>query len=215
MGDFARAARTERQIWAAPGGRHDKFVALLQVALPMGIGVLAAFLVMAPLFAGGDVSFLLDKNKVEVAKERMKIASARYQGADAKGQVFQLTAGSAVQQSSAEPIVQLNELAAQIQLQDGPAQLTANSGRYDMETEQVKVDGPIAFTAADGYLLNTRDATVDLKTRRLASGGAVSGSTPMGTFSGDRLTADLEARTVALRGNARLRIVPGRANRAR
>jgi len=214
MSGLARAVRSERQIWAAPGGRHDRFVSLLQVALPMGIGVLAAFLVMAPLFAGGDVSFLLDKNKVEVAKERMKIASARYQGADAKGQVFQLTAGSAVQRSSAEPIVQLTQLAAQIQLPDGPAQLKANSGRYDMETEQVKVDGPIRFTAADGYVLGTRDATVDLKTRKLASGGAVSGSTPMGTFSGDRLTADLEARTVALRGNARLRIVPGRANRA-
>lgn len=214
MSQVARADRTRRQQWAAPGSSHDRLVALLQVALPAGIGVLAAFLVVMPLFGGGDVSFLLDKNKVAVAKERMKIEAARYQGSDTKGQAFQLTAGSAIQKSSAEPIVSLKALAAQLQLTDGPAQLKADTGSYNMDSEQVKIDGPIRFTAAGGYVLGTRDATVDLKTRRLASGGAVAGSTPMGTFSGDRLTADLEARTVALRGNARLRIVPGRANRA-
>ena len=215
MSGVARAVRTKRQHWAAPGSSHDRVVALLQNLLPIGIGVLAAFLVMAPLFMGGDVSFVLDKNKVETAKERLKVQTARYTGEDAKGQSFSLTAASAVQRSSAEPIVQLSTLAATIDLPEGPAQLKANSGRYDMDREQVKIDGPIAFTAADGYQLGTRDATVDLKSRKLASGGAVSGTTPLGTFRGDKLTADLESRTVALAGNARLRIVPQRAKGAR
>jgi lipopolysaccharide export system protein LptC len=206
-----RPPRTERQVWAAPGSTHDRVVGLLQFALPVGVGVLAAFLVMAPLFAGGDVSFVFDKNKVDVAQERLKIEAARYSGADDKGRSFRLTAGSAVQQTSAERVVQLNSLAAEIALADGPATLKAERGRYDMDRDRVNVDGPIAFAAADGYRLGTRDATVDLRTRRLESGGAVSGTTPMGTFRGDRLSADLDARTVTLRGNARLRIVPGRA----
>ncbi len=79
-----------------------------------------------------------------------------------------------------------------------------------MTREQVDVLGPIQFRAADGYALDTRDATVDLKSRRLQSGSAVSGTTRMGTFSGDRLDADLESRTVRLSGNARLRIDPTR-----
>jgi len=211
MSRAARVERTARQNWAAPGSRHDRLVALLQVALPVGIGVLAAFLVMAPLFTGGDVSFVLDKNKVEVARERLKIAAAQYRGQDAKGQAFTLDAGSAVQRSSAQPVVELNRLAADLQMADGPARLTAPSGRYDMRDEQVAVDGPIAFSAADGYRLGTSGATVDLKTRRLRSTGAVQGSTPMGTFSADALAADLEGRTVRLEGNARLRIVPGGA----
>ncbi len=213
MSQVAVIERTARQRWAAPGSRHDRLIALLQVALPLGIGVLAAFLVMAPLFMGGDVSFVLDKNKVAVAKERMKIEAAQYRGQDAKGQAFSLDAGSAIQRSSAEPIVELDRLAARLQMRDGPGRLTAPSGRYDMRSEQVAVDGPIAFTAADGYRLDTSNATVDLKTRRLESGGSVSGTTPMGTFSANKLSADLEGRTVKLQGNARLRIVPGRANR--
>lgn len=210
MSELARSTRSARQQWAAPGSRHDRLVATARGVLPAAIGVLAAFLVMAPLTMGGDVSFVLDKNKVEVAKERLKIQSALYRGTDAKGQPFALRAGSALQRSSAEPVVNLDDLAAELKLADGPATLRANTGRYDMDSEQVKVDGPIAFKGPDGYSLNTRDATVDLKSRQLTGSGAVTGTVSQGTFRADRLTADLESRTVKLSGNARLRIVPAR-----
>lgn len=210
MSELARAVRSERQQWAAPGSRHDKLVAGARAILPMAIGILAAFLVMAPLTMGGDVSFVLDKRKVEVAKERMRLQSAQYRGQDSKGQPFALNAGSAVQKSSAEPIVQLRALSAQLGLQDGPANLVANQGRYDMDTEQVKIDGPIQFRGPNNYALDTSDATVDLKSRQLTGTGRVAGTTSQGTFSGQRLTADLEQRTVKLTGGARLRIVPGR-----
>lgn len=202
--------RSTRQIWAAPGSNHDRLIGVLRWALPASIGVLFAFLVMAPLTGGGDVSFLLDKNKVDVARERLKIQRAQYRGEDAKGQPFRLTADSAIQRSSAEPIVELNRLAANVQLSDGPARVRADSGRYDMDTQRVKLDGPLDFTAADGYDLKTRDATVDLKQRTIESGSAVTGSVPQGTFSANRLRADMEARTVTLDGDARLRIVPAR-----
>jgi lipopolysaccharide export system protein LptC len=212
VSELARQERSRRKRWAAPGGSHDTMVRLLQVALPMAIGVLTAFLVMAPLFAGGDVSFVLDKNKVDVAQERMRIQAARYRGADDEGRPFALNAGSAVQKSSAERVVDLNELSAGIRLSDGPATLRADRGRYDMVEDKVAIEGPIRFRAADGYALDTRDATVDLRRRQLQSGSAVSGVAPQGTFRGDRLEADLEERTVRLQGNARLRIVPGNTN---
>ena len=209
-GARARHQRTARQRWAAPGSRHDRLVAFMRFLLPSGVGVLAAFLVLAPLGAGGDVSFVLDKNKVEVARERMRSQEAQYRGQDAKGQPFRITAGSAVQRTSAEPVVQLNDLAAGIRLSDGPAALTAPSGRYDMDSERMTVDGPIAFRAAGGYRLDASGAVVDLQQRRLESDRPVTGTVPQGTFRGDQMRADLESRTVTLQGNARLRIVPGR-----
>lgn len=213
MSEIALQERSRRKHWARPGGSHDHIVRALLLILPAGIGVLGAFLVMAPLFMGGDVSFVLDKNKVDIANERLRIQSARYRGADAKGQPFVLTAGSAVQKSSAEPVVQLSNLAAAIRLADGPAEVRAERGRYDMDSEQVAVDGPIAFRSADGYQLDTRDSTIDLKSRRLTGTGRIDGKTPLGAFSGDSMTADLDKRTVRIDGNARLRIDPKRANR--
>ncbi len=210
MSESTRRARTKRQIWAAAGSSHDRVVLIARLALPTGIGILAAFLVMAPLTATGDVSFVLDKNKVEVAKERLKIQAAQYRGQDEKGQPFSLNAGSAIQKSSAEPIVQLNQLAAQLQLADGPAKIVAKTGRYDMDSQQVKLDGPLNFTAANGYDLKTNDATIDMRARTMVSGGAVTGTVPQGNFSANKLRADLENHIVVLDGNARLRIVPKR-----
>ncbi|MGW8134830.1 LPS export ABC transporter periplasmic protein LptC [Sphingomonas zeae] len=208
MSEIADRVRTRRQIWAAPGSRHDRFVTVARWMLPSAIGVLTAFLVMAPIYASNEVSFVLDKKKVEVAKERLKIQAAQYRGVDDKGQPFSLDAGSAIQRSSAEPVVQLNKLSAAIRLSDGPATVSANSGRYDMRTEQVQLDGPLDFKSAGGYDLQTRDATIDLQQRTLVSGGAVTGRVPQGNFSANKMRADLENRSVRLEGNARLRIVP-------
>ena len=208
MSKQAQTVRSARQRWAAPGSTHDRVIGTLQLGLPVAIGVLAAFLVMAPLTMGGDVSFVLDKNKVEVAKERMKIQQAQYRGSDAQGRPFTIRAGSAVQRSSAEPVVRIDQLQAGIQLPEGPAQVTAPGGRYDLDTQEVDVDGPIRVRTADGYTLDTSGATVDLKTRRMRSGQGVTGTVPQGRFSGNRMQADLESRTVTLDGNARLHVVP-------
>lgn len=208
MSDAMVMAPTARQIWAAPGSSHDRVIGGLRIVLPMLIGMLAAFVVFMPLFSGGDVSFVLDKKKVEVAKERMRTQAATYRGEDGKGQPFIMTAGSAVQKSSTEPIVRVDALAAQIQLKDGPANVTAPHGAYDMQTEQVHINGPVKVVATGGYTLDTNDATLDLKTRHLHSDGAVTGTVPQGQFSASQLSADLDNHVVTLDGNARLRIVP-------
>lgn len=213
MSDVAVRLRSQKRSWAHPGSSHDRVVRTGLVVLPAGIGILGAFLVMAPIFSGGDVSFVFDKNKVAIAPERLRIDKAEYRGADQEGRPFHLHAGSAVQRSSAEPVVRLNDLSAEIRLREGPASIRAERGHYDMNTERVSVDGPLKFQSADGYVLNTHDATVDLKTRKLESGGRVTGSTPTGQFSGNKLSADLERRVVRLDGDARLRFTPARANR--
>lgn len=209
MPEIAAPLRSHRQQWAAPGSSHDRLVGFLGWLLPSAIGVLAAFLAIAPLTKGNEVSFVLDKNKVEVAKERMRVTKAVYRGADGKGQPFTLNAGSAVQKSSNDPIVNLFDLVASIKLPDGPAELTAGRGRYDMDKENVAVDGPMLFTAADGYRLETSDVGVDLKSRQVTGTGLVNGKMPLGTFSANSMRADLSARTVVLDGRARLRIVQG------
>lgn len=210
MSEIAQRVRTERQQWAGPNSSHDKVVAAARFLLPVLIGILSAFLVTAPLTMQGDVSFLLDKNKVEVARERLRIQSALYRGADANGRPFSLHAGSAVQKTSSVPTVQLDQLSAQIALSDGPAQLRANSGRYNLDTEQVQIDGPARVKSSGGYDLTTTNPLVDLKSRELSSKGGVKGKVPQGSFSADSLHAVLEDRVVTLNGNARLRIVPRR-----
>ena len=50
----------------------------------------------------------------------------------------------------------------------------------------------------------------DLQGRRVVGSGGVTGAIPAGTFSADRIIADLDARTVTLDGHARLLMSPGK-----
>lgn len=110
MSERADLDRTMRQMWAASGSSHDRLVRILRFGLPLVIGVVAAVLVFSPFTQRAEISFLLSKDKVDMASERMKVTRAEYRGQDAKGQPFALLAGSAVQKSSAEPIVRMTDL---------------------------------------------------------------------------------------------------------
>ncbi|QLC25314.1 LPS export ABC transporter periplasmic protein LptC [Parasphingopyxis algicola] len=209
MSEAARKRLDRRQHWAAPGGRHDRIVKYLQIILPSAIGVLAAFLAMAPLQTNNELSFLLSRDNVEIAAERLRVEAARYSGADGAGRPFELNAASALQRSSSTPIVELEDLSAQLELEDGLAFIVANRGFYDLEEEIVTIDGPLEFRAADGYRLRTSNVLVQLDEREMRSAGEVDGQIPLGAFSADRMRVDLPTRTVFLEGDARLRIVQG------
>lgn len=211
----AAAMRSERQHFAAPGGSHDRTVRFLAAALPMAVGVVAALMVITPLSPRGEVSFLLDRKKVEVIDERLRADKALYRGVDDKGRPFSLTAGAAVQRSTAEGIVRMRDLAAQLLMPEGPAQLVAPAGEYNLLSDLVTVTDTVRFTAADGYAMQLKGVVVDLPKRTVTGGGGVSGTVPAGSFSADRLEVDLDTRTVSLVGNARLRMEPGKVNQMR
>jgi lipopolysaccharide export system protein LptC len=205
----AKELRSQRQHFAAPGGSHDRMVQFLARALPMAVGVVAALMVITPLSPRGEVSFLLDRNKVAMIDQRLAVSNAMYRGEDDNGRPFSLTAGEAVQRSSSEGIVRMRDLMAQILLSDGPARISAESGAYDIDREVVSIDGALRMTTADGYEFVARGVSVDLPARTMVGSEGVEGAVPAGTFSADRITADLDARVISLQGNARLTMQPG------
>jgi lipopolysaccharide export system protein LptC len=209
MSEAATRKREVKQRWAVPGSAHDRLVRWTKIVLPSAVGVLIAVLVFAPLDKKGDVSFILDKKKVENAPERMRVESARYVGTDNKGQQFVMTANRAIQRSSDVPLVDISGLFAELGLAKGPLKIAANQGRYDLDTQKVAIDGPVRVAGPDGYRLATRDVLVDLKQRQLASNGPVSGRMRLGQFQAGQLRADLGERKVVLDGGARLKIVQG------
>jgi lipopolysaccharide export system protein LptC len=209
MSEAAIRERVVKQRWAVPGSAHDRIVRWSKILLPSAVGVLIAVLMLAPLDKHGDVSFILDKKKVENAPERMRVETARYVGADNKGQKFEITANRAIQHSSEVPVVDIEGMFARLALASGPLMILANQGRYDLDSQKVDVNGPVRVVGPDGYRLETRDVRVDLKSRQLASSGPVAGQMRLGQFQAGSLQADLGSRTVVLSGGARLKIVQG------
>jgi len=209
MSQQADQIRDRRRAFAAPGSTLDRTVRVLAVALPALVGAVVAAMLIAPLSPRGEVSFILDRNKVGLSEDRLRVDRAMYRGSDKRGRPFTVSAGEAVQASARIPIVRLQDLTAKMLFDDGPAVLSAPAGRYDIEQQKVIVDGLINFNAADGYHLTASGVSVSLPDRSLLGQGQVEGSVPAGTFRADGIHADLDERKVTLEGNARLRMVPG------
>ena len=209
MSEAAIRQHDVKRHWAEPGSRHDRLVRLAKVGLPLLAVAFLLILAVAPFDREDDVSFILDKKEVDKAAERMRIETAKYSGEDNRGNKFEITAQRAIQQSSDQPIVNIEGMMARLGLAQGPVTIAANQGRYDLDTHLVDVVGPVRVRGPEGYRLETRDVTVDLKQRTMRSHGPASGTMRLGQFQAGNLSADLGERKIVLGGGARLKIVQG------
>ena len=179
---------------------------LLKYLLPIAAFGLGMTILIWPLTSVQEFSFLLDKDQVAVARERLRVDRAEYRGKTAAGEAFAISAGSAVQRTSAEPIVEMKALSARLDGKDGPATVQAPSGRYFIDDDRLEVAGPVKLRSDGGYTLDADTVFIDLKSRRVKTDAPVSGRLPMGTFRSNSMTGDLAGNRVSLIGNVHLRI---------
>jgi len=204
---------TPRQRLALPGSPHDRRMARLKWLLPLLAGLLLAAIIIWPLSSVQEFSFLLAKDRVAVATERLRVDRAVYRGETARGEAFVIEARSALQKSSAVPEVELKGLSARLDSSEGPARVTAPGGRYFLDSNLLRVTGPVSLTSDAGYVVDTGTVDVDMNARTVRSRGAVSGQLPIGSFAAEHFSADVHGRVIVLEGRAHLRI-KGRAGRA-
>ncbi len=207
-------AATLRARAALPGGGWDRFVRIVKVALPTAALVLLATIIIWPLTSAREFSFLLAKDKVAMSKERLRTDTAMYRGQTANGQPFEIRAGNAVQRSSAVPVIELSRLAADVRLDDGPARVTAPSGRYEIDHDLLVIAGPVRMDSAAGYTLNSADVRVSLLDQTVVTDRPVTGTIPLGTFRGNSLHADIGGKRVMLGGGTHLHITPASHRKA-
>ena len=204
----AEQLQRTRRAWALPGSRHDKFVRLAKRGFPLAALLILDAGLIWPLTQKREFSFILSKDRVDMAGDRMRLGEAVYRGEDSFGRPFVIRADSGVQQSSADPRVVLQGLRARMTMDEGMAIVTAPRGIYDLDAERLLVRGPVRIGRQDGYRLVTSDVAVDIPTRKIIGRGRIVGAHPMGTFAADRLDADISDRSLVLTGNVKMRIDP-------
>lgn len=197
---------SRRQLAALPGSAHDRRMATLKWLLPSLAFVLGITILVWPLVGAQEFSFLLAKDQVQVARERLRVNRAEYRGKTAAGEAFAISAGSAVQKSSAVPVVELTALNARLDGKDGPATVSAPSGRYFLNEDRLEVAGPVKLRSDGGYSLDAETVFIDLERRTVKTDAPVSGRLPMGVFRANRMAGDLAGKRVTLAGNVHLRI---------
>lgn len=206
----ASSGWTARQRAAAPGGPIARRMWLLKRLLPLsGLALLAAVVVQT-LGATGELSFIVSRDPVATKRERLRIDGAVYTGEDDLGRPFRVEADRAVQRSASDPTVEIANVRARIALADGPADITAPSARYALDSERLTVDAPVEARRT-GLTLTSGALAVDLRGGRATAAGPIAGQMALGRFEAGALDTDLAGERVVLSGGARLRIARGAA----
>lgn len=204
---------TARQRAALPGSRHDQLMGVLKWLLPTLAFLLLVIIIVWPLTKAQELSFLLARDKVASAGERLRLDRAIYRGVTARGEPFTIRAQNAVQRSSADPVVDLTGLNARLIGMEGPADVAAPSGRYFIDEDRLTIAGPATLRSTYGYSLDAETIAVDLGERRVSTEAPVKGTLPMGSFRAGRLQGDLQGERLVLDRGVHLRLT-GRKGRA-
>lgn len=186
---------------------YDLFVSVMKWLLPATAISLFLVILIWPLTNTREFSFLLSKTQLASSTERLRLEQPVYTGVDGRNRPFRIQAESAVQRTSRSPMVELKGIAARIELDDGPASVTATLGRYDMELQVLNISGMIEIMGPRNYRLTTPGARVDLSSRTV-TGSQIEGTGPLGRFKAERFRTDLTSGVVVFDGGARLRVVP-------
>ncbi len=195
--------------WSGRNG-YSFFVQLLKLTLPVTALVLAGLIVFwqqimpSPRLLSADFSDL----SPEMAKSLL-MTGPRYDGVDAKGLPYSLTANAAQQHEDDENIIFLARPTADLTLEGGAwAALSADQGVFDRSTELLLLQGNVNFFHDRGFELRTSKAVLDLKAAIARGDQAVEGQGPSGMIEAEGFEFRQEGGIMMFTGQSHLTVLP-------
>src|SRR5471030_530642 len=182
--------------------RYSRFVAVMKRVLSLG-----AFLIIAAVLAFFFVQRL--PRQLQMSYERLghiendlTMVKPRLTGADSKGNPFVITAATAVQDAHDAKKISLTTLEADLAMdKQNWLNARARTGKVDMNTGQLELDGGIDVFTSTGYELHSKSASANLKQSVIHGHDPVTGQGPDGTLRADEFHADRTTDILTLTGH--------------
>jgi lipopolysaccharide export system protein LptC len=185
--------------------RYSRFVAVMKRVLSLG-----AFLIIAAVLAFFFVQRL--PRQLQMSYERLghiendlTMVKPRLTGADSKGNPFVITAATAVQDAHDAKKISLTTLEADLAMdKQNWLNARARTGKVDMNTGQLELDGGIDVFTSTGYELHSKSASANLKQSVIHGHDPVTGQGPDGTLRADEFHADRTTDILTLTGHVQM-----------
>lgn len=157
----------------------------------------------------------MPKNEKTVAGQS-ELVKAKYEGMDAKGRKYTLSADTATRDMNAEEAVFLEKPRADIALENNSwLTVHASKGRFDNKDSKLVLTGGVTAYHDSGYEMHLEDISVDVKGRTAASLSPVSAQGPAGELHAQNIAVTDGGQLVVFGGPAqvtlhRLKVKPER-----
>jgi len=211
----ARArAESDRKFRAA--ARHSRHVRALRLAIPLGIAVLLAGVVMAAFF--NPLRMLarlpLDRGGLIISGTRITMEAPRLAGFTRDARGYEVTARAASQDITKPDVLELRDIRAKVEMQDkAVVELTAASGLYETKSERVTLNKDIVLTSSAGYEGRLSEAVVDVKSGNIVSQNPVEVKLLNGTLNANRLEVSERGDVIRFDGGVVMNLTLGASGR--
>ena len=180
------SGRVEVERTVRSAGRHSRLVRMARIAIPvlvvLGFGAYLALSYLNPMRVLASLPSMSGKLAVQGSKITMELP--RIAGITRDSRSYQLTAETAVQDITKPDQIELQNLRAEMELQDAVVVvITAKSGTYSTKADRVILREHVVFTSAQGYTAKLREAAVDMKKGNLSSDQPVEVKLPNGVIN--------------------------------
>lgn len=178
-----------------------------------------------PVLAAGLIALLAFWSQIRIEEGRFRIGSAsiaptdidrlsmvnpRFQGIDDQNRPFTVTAAEASQVKGNDDLIDLVRPQADITMENGSwMAVSADSGRYQRSTRQLKLDGRVSLFQDQGYELHVNSIAVDFAAGSATSDTSVVGQGPAGELSGEGLKVTDKGAVIELTGKSRVLLYQG------
>lgn len=191
-----------------------KVMRRMRVALPVLALVLIATFLLNTRQSGVDDAFLDDFADIDATPQNLKTAKPHFTGVDARGNPYEVTAETALQQANGGKVVDLEAPRAVTSTGDGKSVVAAKAGVFDADAKRLDLTEGVTFehkVGATNYVLKTPQATYTIDDRVVVSDSGVDGEGSDGErLKADRMSADERAGKLIFEGNVSMRIFPQR-----
>jgi lipopolysaccharide export system protein LptC len=185
--------------------RYSRFVVLMKRILALG-----AFLTIAAVLAFFFVQRMprqlqMSYEQLGRVKNDLTMVKPRLAGSDSKGNPYVITADRAIQDAHNPKKATLQNLEADISLDNGNwINARARAGMVDMTTGRLELYNGIDVFTAKGYELHSNSASANLKQNMIHGHETVTGHGPDGTLRADEFHADRATDILTLSGHVQM-----------
>jgi lipopolysaccharide export system protein LptC len=194
--------------------RHSRFVRFLRIAIPAGILLVAAIIVVATFFNPFRLiaAFPIDPGKISLSGTKIVMELPRLNGFTSDSRPYELTARAAAQDITKPEILELKDINALVEMKDGQhVTIKSINGIYDTKGEMLKLNDHIVLTSSSGYEGYLSEATVNVTTGHIVSEHPVEVKLLNGWLNSNRLEVMENGDLIRFGGGVELNLTPDKS----
>jgi lipopolysaccharide export system protein LptC len=184
---------------------YSLFVRVLKLTLPLAALALVGIVLARLSDSGTQLNLAAQGSADKTAPGQIELVQPKYEGTDAEGRPYTVTAEKAVRDEAAPDTVTFTRPEADITLTDKSwLAAKADGGALDHLAETLTLAGNVRIFHDSGYELKLQEIVIDLRQQTAEAAAPVTAQGPAGTLTAQSMTVRERGGLVVFGGPAKL-----------